>query len=272
MNSSWLLQSLLSVASSANVPWLRNFAKWIPRGVPRSLFLPFPDRHYNWSDSGGNDSLWLGFGSRCVYSNAVLQPVTDFCFSSRGELAVPSLQAPCSAPLFSLFVRCRIRALPTILFHFLRKTKKDKRRSVHGEQISSYSKNTNREYEHLDVSLSISATTVVTFKASSPQDIKMEHEQRPCENTNTVLISAVFKSHYRSQTNPLMTFRVMPLYISNNPSMQNGIKPEKRQNDKGNLIFTRRGWWVLSLHYHRKPSPSWSSVYRKKKNIWRACQ
>lgn len=67
-------------------------------------------------------------------------------------------------------------------------------------------------------------------------------------------------------TNPLMTFREMPLYISNNLSMQNGITPEKWQNDKSNLIFTRRGWWVLSPQYHGKPSSS------LEKNNWHACQ
>lgn len=77
---------------------------------------------------------------------------------------------------------------------------------------------------HLDVSFSFFLTAFATF---TPQDIKLEQKQRQCENTNSTVISAVLKSYYRIQTNPLMTFRVTPLYISNNLSMQNGITPEK---------------------------------------------
>lgn len=51
-------------------------------------------------------------------------------------------------------------------------------------------------------------------------------------------LKALF-GYYRVQTNHLMTFRWTPLYISNNPSVQNGITP--RQNDRDNLTFSRRG-------------------------------
>lgn len=108
-----------------------------PAVLPNPSLSPFPIRHYNWSDSGGNDSMWLSFGVQCVYSNAVLQPVTHFCFSSRGKLAVPSLQAPLLCIAF-LCLLAAVRALPTILFHFLRKTKKIKDRVCTGSKFSLF--------------------------------------------------------------------------------------------------------------------------------------
>lgn len=99
---------------------------------PISLF-PFPIQYYNWSNNGVNDSLWLGLRAQCIYSNAVLQPVIDFYFSSEGELIVPSLQAPCSeitSLSLSLFVHCHksTNHNSVSFFHFQETIKKNKKK------------------------------------------------------------------------------------------------------------------------------------------------
>lgn len=106
-----------------------------PEVLPNPSFSPFPVRHYNWSDTGGNDSMWLSFGVQRVYCNAVLQPVTDFCFFISGKTGGAVSAGPPALHRFSLRLLAAVTALPTVLLHFLRKTKKDKRQSVHGEQI-----------------------------------------------------------------------------------------------------------------------------------------
>lgn len=100
-----LLFTAGSISSQKNVNALCDYAvfcKWIPRGVTfvfqplclsQSRAPPFPIQLYNWSDNGVDGSLWRGLCAECIQSNAGLQPVVEFHYSSEGELMVPSLQA-----------------------------------------------------------------------------------------------------------------------------------------------------------------------------------
>ena len=74
-------------------------------------FSTFSIKHYNWSDNSVDDSLWLGPRAQCIQSNQVLQPVTNFHYSSWGELIVPVSTAPLFRDPFSLCLLSPTRPL-----------------------------------------------------------------------------------------------------------------------------------------------------------------